>query len=372
MIPIPAESYNIVWLIFITILCIFHTNYLSRYHTFEQLYARNNNGILAARWLLYITVIYFGLRPISAVFADMLGYAETYESGVYMVSEIRNEPVWTIIMIVCHYGLGLSTHLWFLVVAAIGLGCRYFASNKILGNHIYTALLFLCTSFSFTSGMTNIIRSNTAMGFALAGIALFLQDTKKQKLIALLFFFLAFYGHTSTALLIGCFFISKYFIKRIDWCIYIYVACIALSLVMGTYFEAFFSSLGFDDRMLQFTTDTDYSGFAHAGFRWDFLAYSIVPILLGWYILKKREIKNVIYSNLLNTYILANAFWVLVIRAQFSDRFAAISWTMYFIALAYPLLKVKVWNNQPRKVIYGLWFQVGFLWFMELYYSFIR
>lgn len=366
---IPDYAYQWVWYVFLTILCISHCGFLSSLTCFEGLQIRRPVQVHNAIWLLLIVTIFFGLRPVSTVFADMIGYASSYEHGVYEVSEVRNEPVWQIIMYICHEWFGVSTSLWFLVVAAIAFGFKFAACKKLLGNHIYTVFLFLLTSFSFWSNAVTIIRSNIGMAFALYGIALFLERTKKSKILAILFFVVAFYSHTSTALLIGCFFLSRFFIKKIKWSLYIYLICFVGSLALGSYFEALFASLGFDDRMSSFTTDVDYTGFSHTGFRWDFLSYSIVPILLGWYIVAKKKIKDRVYSILLNTYIISNAFWVLVIRAQFSDRFASISWSLYFLVLAYPLLRMPIWKNQPKKVVYGLWFQMGFLWLMQIYYT---
>lgn len=135
----------------------------------------------------------------------------------------------------------------------------------------------------------------------------------------------------------------------------------------GGWFEQIFVSLQLDDRIQGYFTK-DYSQFSHAGFRWDFLLYSIVPILLGKYI-TDRGCEDRIYSVLLNTYILANAFWVLVIRAEFSDRFAALSWTLYPFVIAYPLLKLQIWEHQQRKAALGLLLNVGFLVFLQLYYA---
>lgn len=365
---IPDYAYLWVWYAFLTILCINHSCFLYSLTRFKELQIRRPAQVCKATWLLLAVTLFFGLRPISMVFADMVGYASVYESASYEVSEVRNEPVWQLIMYVCHEWLGLSTSLWFLVVTGIAFLFKFAACKKLLGNQIYTVFLFLLTSFSFWSNAVTIIRSNIGMAFSLYGIALFLKRNRKSKILAILFFIVAFYSHTSTALLIGCFFLSYFFIKNVKWCLFVYVACIVGSLVLGTYFETLFASLGFDDRMSSFTTDIDYTGFSHAGFRWDFLLYSIVPILLGWYIVAKKKIKDRTYSILLNTYIISNAFWVLVIRAQFSDRFASISWTLYFLVLAYPLLKMPIWKNQPKKVVYGLWFQMGFLWLMQIYY----
>ena len=64
------------------------------------------------------------------------------------------------------------------------------------------------------------------------------------------------------------------------------------------------------------------------GFRWDFLLYGSVPILEGIYFVFKRKYNNQFYCILLSTYILTNAFWVLINEVPFSDRFAYLSWFM--------------------------------------------
>lgn len=82
------------------------------------------------------------------------------------------------------------------------------------------------------------------------------------------------------------------------------------------------------------------------GFRWDFLIFSAVPIIWGWWIIKKKGLNDKAYNIIFNTYVLANSFWVLVIRAAFSNRFAALSWFLYFLVLIYPLLKHNIYPKQ--------------------------
>lgn len=94
-----------------------------------------------------------------------------------------------------------------------------------------------------------------------------------------------------------------------------------------------------------------------------FLLYSSMPILLGFYILQKRKITDRIYVILLNTYILANAFWIIVINASFSNRFAYLSWFLYPIVLVYPLLKLSIWKDQSRKTALILMFHCSFTYF---------
>jgi hypothetical protein len=326
---------------------------------------------LNAKIILCIAILFIGLRPVSYTFGDMPGYAAVYEKGFYTVSK-KGEPVWSIIETICHDYLELSTTLWFVVISWLTIGLHYLSYKKLFGGSLYTGLLFLFTSFFFFSSTTNIIRSGMGMALALYGITLFIETAKLKKIVAILLFILAFNTHHSTAVLVGCFVISYFFVRNIKWSICIYVLCVVLSLSMDHYFEIWFSSLNLDDRMARYTTNVDYTGFSHSGFRWDFLVYSIVPILLGWYLMSHKQIKDKVYSFMLNTYVLSNAFWVLVIRAQFSDRYAGISWTIYPIVIAYPLIKFYLWNDQPSKVKFGLMCHCGFLWLMQFYYLYIK
>ena len=47
-------------------------------------------------------------------------------------------------------------------------------------------------------------------------------------------------------------------------------------------------------------------------------------------------------------------FWIIVINASFSNRFAYLSWFLYPIVLSYPLLRMSIWKNQGRKTAYIL------------------
>ena len=95
----------------------------------------------------------------------------------------------------------------------------------------------------------------------------------------------------------------------------------------------------------------------------------MMPILLGYYVVIKRGISNRTYLILLNTYTLANAFWVMVIRANFSNRFAYLSWFMFPIVLAYPLFKFNIWGiHQGKKASMIMLAHVAFTWFMAFVY----
>lgn len=49
-----------------------------------------------------------------------------------------------------------------------------------------------------------------------------------------------------------------------------------------------------------------------------------------------------------NTFLITNAFWVLVIRAAYSNRFAQISWFIMPIILIYPFMKQRFWQSHEK------------------------
>lgn len=53
-----------------------------------------------------------------------------------------------------------------------------------------------------------------------------------------------------------------------------------------------------------------------------------------------------IYARHISCY----AFWVLMMYASFSNRFAQLSWFIMPIVLMYPWFKVRVWKDQSRRL----------------------
>ena len=105
-----------------------------------------------------------------------------------------------------------------------------------------------------------------------------------------------------------------------------------------------------------------------AGFRLDFILYSIMPIIMVWYVTIKRNFKDLTYHIIATTYILANAFWIMVIRSEQSNRFAYLSWFLYPLVIAYPLLRMNIWEDQDRKTGLILLAYSGFTFFMQFIY----
>ena len=185
--------------------------------------------------------------------------------------------------------------------------------------------------------------------------------------------FVAYNIHHSTALPSACAIVALLWRIRPKQAIYFWIASIFISLIAGNLVTEFFVSLGFDDRMEGYANLDEFgevmeSANPKAGFRVDFILYSIAPIVMAWYVTVKRHFNDKVYNIIATTYILANAFWVIVIRSEQSNRFAYLSWFIYPLVIAYPLLRMNIWKDQDRKTAIILMAYASFTAFMTFVY----
>ena len=122
-----------------------------------------------------------------------------------------------------------------------------------------------------------------------------------------------------------------------------------------------------DDRLNSYLTQTDAAEFLRRegaqifiGFRWDFIAYSAMAVIIGYYFIYKWKFKDEYYHWIY--FLITNMFWILVIRSAYSNRFAQISWFIMPIVLIYPFMKNRFWVNHERNVAYAilLFYAYGF------------
>lgn len=367
---IPAIYYHGIFYTCILILCMVESIRIHPLSANTLLYRRNYSEKTAIL-LSVILVFFIGTRPIDRVFADTVGYAAEYIRSYNLeVSEKRNEWIWVSFANFCK-GLGASVNVWFTGIAFFYIIPMLLACKRwFYEQNVYLAMLFVFSAFSFFAYGVNGLRNGVACSFVIWAMSLYPEGVK-HKIFASCLCFVGFFIHKSIALPIVCFLVSYYIIKKFQWALAFWLISIILSLALGNSVASILEPLlGFDQRFSDYLSagsDMDVmQGFSHTGFRWDFLLYSCMPIFLGYYILQKRKIKDRIYVILLNTYILANAFWIIVINASFSNRFAYLSWFLYPIVLAYPLLRLSIWKDQGRKTAYILMFHCAFTYFLWL------
>ncbi|MGM9851674.1 MAG: EpsG family protein [Muribaculaceae bacterium] len=302
--------------------------------------------------LAVLIILYIGTRPLSGAFGDMKTYAYDYYRTISPTSRIpvdySGEWLFTLLMKLCGV-LHFDYQGFCVVVSLLYVGLLLIACYRFSRNHSYIILLFVVSAFSFFSYGTNGVRNGLACSIVILALS-FVSGTNRDRIIAAILCYAAYSIHHSAALPALAMFVSYYFIRGPKWCIAFWFMSIIISIVAGDEMETFFSGLGFDDRLSGYignaANEATMAQFSKTGFRWDFLLFSFMPIWLGWYVVMRRKITDRKYIVLLNTYILSNAFWVMVIRASFSNRFAYLSWFMYGLVLAYPLIKINVFRRQ--------------------------
>lgn len=319
---------------------------------------KNYNSFL----LFFIVFLYMGLRPISgAYFGDMSTYNRVFE---YYASGgmIRTSKDFFWEVFVKFSSTIMTAKYFFLICSLLYIIPLYIACKRWFNNKMYIPFLMLLASFSFWAYGTNGIRN----GIATSLIVLAFSFLNVKKKYMYLFLILAFFVHSSTIIPIAAYLITLVY-KKPKHFLLGWLLCIPLSLILGSFWENLFASIGFDDRVSYLTQgNINQDNFAYTGFRWDFLLYSSSAVYAGYHFIIKKKFKDKTYIILFNIYVTANAFWILVIRANFSNRFAYLSWFMMAIIIFYPFLKQQFFKNQSIVLAKVMILYFGFTYLMFL------
>ena len=325
-------------------------------------YKKNKNLSITGLLLTLFLIFFLGLRPEDGkVFFDMRMYAWSYNTNF-----TSSDPFFNFLS---HFfnNLGVSVTGWFLFIETVYIGCTYLAVTKLFKSYQYVALLFLYTAYPFVTFATNGLRNGMAASIMLLSFSYLITRKPKDIIMGIVLGLASVGTHKAMLLPFGCSLLSLFVIKRFRTAIIIYMISIVISLVLGGAISEIVSALAVlseDEKMYAYLNPGEtYQD--KVGFRWDFLLYSVVPIILGYFVEKKEGKLNKRYNYLLNTYILANSFWVIVIRAYQSNRFAYLSWFIYGLVLSYPLIKGN-WEKKNNKIALALFGQEAFTMLMFL------
>lgn len=246
------------------------------------------------------------------------------------------------------FGNILSVKQMFYLTAFIYVGNFYLAIRKMVPNNTYMLLLLFVTSFLFYAYGTNTMRAGLAASFIILAIAY--SDNLKIMCVLLL---IGVNIHFSMIIPTIAIVVTNFYVN-VRLFFYLWLLAVGLSLLLGSYFEYLFMSMGLMDGYSGYfgikQADTHYK----VGFRWDFLLYGSLPIIAGLYYIYYRHVKSLFYQRIFSIYILANMFWVLVIRSAFSDRIAYLSWFIYPLILTYPLFKERLSSKNSMMIAFIL------------------
>lgn len=357
---IPLSSYTAIYfhvMMILTLITLFHAYQNDLFDSSTKNFSTGMGVFL----FVFIT-LYMGSRPISSkYFADMGTYAGIYEqirNGSIPI--VQKEYIFNYFMIFCTKIM--SARWFFFICTLIYTIPLYLFSRKYSGSYWYFTFFIFLASFMFWAYGVNGIRNGLGTSMFILALCFY-----NNKIVMYCLMMLALGTHSSVAIPIAAFFISGLY-KNPKLYLYIWLGAIPLSLIGGNFWETFFGGLGFgdDNRAADYLTKGNVNNdqFSSVGFRWDFVLYSAFAVFAGWYFIFKKNITDKFYIHLWGTYMIANAFWILIIRANFSNRFAYLSWFLMAPVLAYPMLRYNIWKNQYKICVIIIFVYFIFTYFM--------
>lgn len=308
--------------------------------------------------LFYIPffILYLGLRPISGKYFGDMGYYNMKFLSLQNedVNYTHGDVWWNILT--KFLGNFMGPEGYFLTIGFLYVLPCYLFSKKYFNKNWFYGVVFFVASFSFWNFGTNGIRNGLATSIFLLGLYY------NRFIITAIFFVLSYNIHGSMLLPIGVYVLTLYSTNLKSFLIG-WILAIPISLLSGSFWVNLFSTFSVDERASVYLTEDYDSGlFSYTGFRWDFLIYSAVAVYAGWYYVVKMKYKDELYEKIFATYLGTNAFWILVITANYTNRFAYLSWFLMPIVIMYPILRDNIFKKSHK--ILGV---ILFLYFLFTY-----
>lgn len=253
---------------------------------------------------------------------------------------------WQYYNLLANYLLG-DVFLFFLFTAAFYVLSNYqFVRTYVDKDNRMYLLLLMAVSLGFYGYGMNTIRAGVALGFFLLALS---KRNNVTIFVILSVFSVGF--HKSLLIPLAAYLLSSC-CKQTKYYLYLWIAmliCSALNItIVSDFIQSSFSE--YDNRVSEYLLATKSKLYVKAGFRVDFIVYSLFPIVIGYYYIFKRNFVDSFYIRIFNTYLIINSFWLLIIRIPFTDRFAYLSWFLTPFILAYPLLQQQILKGQVVKL----------------------
>lgn len=307
--------------------------------------------------LAVLIILYIGLRPISANFGDTMNYAQGFNN-------LSNTPFkWTWTGDFLFYNMMqwfskfTTVHGFFLFCAFLYVGPLWLAMRRLFSSYYFIPFLVILCMFSFWQYGVNGIRNGIASSFFILALSYI-----NRLPVAVLLCLIAIGFHKSMGIIIAAAALT-WFVDNSYIYLFLWLISIPISYLFGNRIQVYLATFSFlgegDERLSQYMLYSEQDmisegAFVDMSFHWDYILYSLMAVSVGYYFIFRRNFKEEYYSWLYNTFLIANAFWILIIRAAYSNRFAQISWFIMPIVLIYPFMKKRFWINHEKMLGYAL------------------
>ncbi len=312
-------------------------------------------------------IIIMGMRPVKSVYGDTVNYAAGF-NHILRHPELQHfkwdkEWLYDFITWTCaKYG---NIHIYFTIFAILYVAPLWLALRRIFSEYNFIPFVVIISMFTFWTYGVNGMRNGVGASLFILAIT-YTENIPMMVIIALLGAGI----HNTVYLMIAGALIAWFWndsrLYLLAW-----FSCIIMSLALGNSIQAwmagFADSVADDNKLTVYLEDNNLVNYEALGvsrsFRWDFLIYSGIGVALGSYFSIFRKFKDQYYQWIFNIYLICNSFWVLIIRAPYSNRFAQISWFILPIVLIYPFMRERFWVNQEKMLAVGIliFYAFGFI-----------
>lgn len=356
---IEAEYYSFVYMLIIMAFAIPVCSQYSRYSS-DRLSLNMKEPLRKSLLFTIIMIIYIAIRPNSPLFSDGPGYwygILDHRWEHYTLEEVSNQFATKYLMSMLSSN-EVDPRIGFYLFSIINYGFAFLAMRKMFPKDTLLAMIMYCGAFCTFGGAVNGIKNGMAASLFLCAIAY--KDNWKYYVP---FLILSFGLHHSMQLSIAAFLACKFYTKTRNYS-YAWIFGLVMASAHITYFQIIFA--GYTDESGQGYLITDADSWV-TGFRLDFVLYSAAPLIVAWWISHERKIQiDKSYTFSINVYLLMNTIWMLCMYSSYTNRIAALSWSIFPILLLYPFLNMRIVRNQYKYVTYTVWGQLVFTTFMTL------
>ena len=359
---IPAELYEYIYVVVVAFLLI---PVLRQYQGLKDSdYGCNHTHSRSKEILIVvILVLFIGFRPAEKVFFDTMVYYDIIENRAIQFSGIDFDVENLLFDNVINYFsyMHWNYHIFFVIIAVIYFGGYYIATKKLFPRDTFFAFLVFLSAFSTFSYSVNGIKAGAASSIFMLGLAY-----RDKRLLSIFLVLLSWSIHHSMSFPIAVFIVVLLY-SNPKYYFYFWIFCLFMAFFHVTTFQELFSNYT-DEKGAEYlmTTGEDWKG--KGGLRLDFILYSSMPVILGWYATQKLKIQNKKYNILLCYYLLSNAIWLLCMYVNYNNRIAYLSWFVYPFVLLYPALECEWKQSRYKDVAKYAKYHLLFTLFMVLVY----
>lgn len=318
--------------------------------------------------LAILLTLFIGLRPVDQeYFVDMYSYDHSYYFSYYGANFFFSWDTENFIFDNLFAWMGsqkIESYVVFFLISAVYYLCMLLACIKLFPKDTLLAFIVYLGAFSSFSFGTNGIKAGAAASLFLVALAYY----KTNKIIPIFFLWLSLgFHHSMLAPVVA--FIIAHFYKNPKAYLFAWFVCLLMAAIHVTFFMEFFSGFTDEHGASYLEEGTEHMIRKVSGFRPDFILYSAIPIVIGYFLITTKKIESKTYHFLWCTYTLTNCVFLLCTYGSFINRIAYLSWLMLPFVLLYPFTNIKWSNRQNQYLKYVVFGHLGFTLFMFFIYG---